>query len=99
MKLTDKDACGTSFHDVKINITPQQLIDLFGEPQYFNNDGKDKTNMDYTLEDEDGNVITIYDWKEYTPLKMDKEYIFNIGGKNYPETSKAKTTILKMLGK
>ena len=59
---------GTSFHGVTLTTTPQQLIDALGEPQYFSNDGSDKTNMDYSLETEDEIAFTIYDWKEYLSL-------------------------------
>ena len=99
MKLTDKDSAGTSFYDATITATPQQLIDVFGEPQYFSNNGNDKTNMDYVFEDEDGNVVTLYDWKEYSPLKMDKIYTFHIGGYDSYTTHLAKAQIEKMLGK
>jgi len=70
----------TSYHGVSIWTTPQQLIDKLGEPKFFNNDGSGKTNMDYSCITNEDIFFTIYDWKEYTPLQMDVEYNFHIGG-------------------
>ena len=79
-KKTNKSNAGTSFYNVIITTTPQKLLDLFGEPTYGDNSGKDKTNFDWVLETEDGDVFTIYDWKEYRPLYMDEHIDFHIGG-------------------
>ena len=80
MKPTTKPASGTSFHGTTIEATPNQLIALFGEPYGSYNDGSDKTNFDWTMETETGDVVTIYDWKYYHPLEMDTMYVWNIGG-------------------
>ena len=88
---------GTSFHGVTLTTTPQQLIDALGEPQYFSNDGSDKTNMDYSLETEDEIAFTIYDWKEYRPLQMDELIEFHIGGFSYSQSVEAKNEVLRLI--
>ena len=66
MKKTNKTANGTSFHDVTITATPQQLITILGEPN--NNSGDGKVNMEWVGENNNGDLITIYDWKENRPI-------------------------------
>jgi len=78
-KLSSKSPTGTSWHGHTITATPNQLIEALGEPQYGYNDGQDKSNFDWVCETESGHVFTIYDWKEYVPLKMDSEYSFHVG--------------------
>ena len=96
-KLTEKSAIGTSFHDVSIQTTPQKLIDALGEPQFGDNSGQDKTNFDFVCETEDGDVFTIYDWKEYRPLKMDEIIDFHIGGHSGSVTLKALQELKEIL--
>jgi len=86
---------GTSFYGVTLIVTPQQLIDALGEPDFFDNDGHDKVNMEYDLETEDGIVFTIYDWKEYRPLQMDEKIEFHIGGFSYTQCVEAKNYLLR----
>jgi hypothetical protein len=81
-KHTRKNAAGTSFHGTTITATPQQLIDLFPNSYYRQNDGRDKTNFDFTLETESGNVFTIYDWKEYRSLDMNERVRWHVGANN-----------------
>ena len=97
MKKTEKSACGTSFHDSTVYTTPNSLINAFGTPQFFENLGTDKVNMDFTLETKNGDVITIYDWKEYAPLHMEKFYTFHIGGKSKQITDEAVKEILNKI--
>jgi len=95
MKVSIKTG-GTSFHGVTLLTTPQRLIDILGEPEYFVNDGSDKTNMDYSLETNDGTPFTIYDWKEYDSLKMESYYHFHIGGHNKNNCIKAVDELKKL---
>ena len=90
---------GTSFHGVTLTVTPQQLIDALGEPEYFSNDGSDKTNMDYSLETENGIPFTIYDWKEYRPLQMDEKIEFHIGALSSTQSIEAKNEVLRLINK
>jgi len=90
---------GTSFYGVTLTVTPQKLIDVLGEPDFFGNDGSDKTNMEYSLETEDEIAFTIYDWKEYRPLQMDETIEFHIGGFSYSQTEEAKREVISLINK
>lgn len=82
MKHTKKSAAGTSFHNTTIWATPYILKIMLGEPTYSQNDGYDKVNYSWNMETTDGDVFTVYDWKEYKPLIDDEMYCFHIGGKS-----------------
>ena len=79
MKQTTKSLNGTSFHGDIISTTADKLIATFGPPQYECNDGSDKTNMEWNMEDEFGDVFALYDWKYYRPLRMDEVVPWHIG--------------------
>jgi len=96
-KHTEKSASGTSFYGVVFSATPQQLIDLFPNSFYSHNDGSDKSNFDFTLETESGDVFTIYDWKEYRPLEMNEKIEWHIGGFNEQTCLQAKAEMLELL--
>jgi len=95
MKKTNKTANGTSFHDVTITATPQQLITILGEPN--NNSGDGKVNMEWVCENNDGALITIYDWKENRPINNNEDIKWHIGGRGIKDTLTAKLEILKLL--
>lgn len=97
IQLTNKSAQGTSFFDSTFVATPNQLIALLGEPQFIENEGEDKVNMEWCCELEDSNVFCIYDWKEYKTIGMDERIEWHIGGMNIRVTEKAKDEILKGL--
>ena len=90
IQKTNKSASGTSYHGIDIQTTLRRLIDTFGEPQSICNDGSDKTNIDYVLENSDGMVFTIYDWKMYRPIGMDEVLYFHIGAYDAGDAFKAK---------
>jgi len=90
MKKTDKTADGTSFHDVTIKSTINILTDALGHPQYYQNTGEDKVNVEWICETESGNLITIYDWKEYRTIGVDEEIEFHLGGHNRMNTIEGK---------
>lgn len=93
-KFTKKSADGTSFHGTTINTTANKLKKLF--PNSFDENG-DKTNLDFTLETENGDVFTIYDWKNYGGIPMDTPIVWNLGGNNKEITEQAKIEVLAML--
>jgi len=97
MKSTTKSASGTSFHGTTIEATPNQLLKVLGIPEHGSNNGKDKTNFDWTMQTETGDVITIYDWKYYHALDMDTIYIWNIGGHGKIGTDIAANEIKQLL--
>lgn len=88
---SDKSPTFTSYHGITITATPSELIEKFGEPQWGQNNGRDKVNMEWVLETTQfpnewnvspGAVFTIYDWKYYKPLDMNEEISWHIGAKN-----------------
>lgn len=97
IQKTNKSVYGTSFFNTTFSATPNQLIKLLGEPQFMENEGEDKTNMEWDCELEDGNVFTIYDWKEYRKLKMNEKIEWHVGGINGQITNRAEDEILKGL--
>ena len=76
---TSRSANGTSFHNSTVTATVNELISVIGKPVYDDNTGEDKVNIEWELEDEDGNVVTIYDWKEYRKIGMDEKIEWHIG--------------------
>jgi hypothetical protein len=96
-KFTKKSAGGTSYFQTNLHATPQQLIDLFPYSYYEQNNGSDKTNFDFTLETESGDVFTIYDWKKYRPLKMDEVVKWHIGAFNGNVSEQGKQEVMALL--
>ena len=97
MKKTDKLTFGASFFNETIEATSEQLWELFGEPSFNDNTGSDKVNLEWVLEDEEGNIITIYDWKEYRRIFDDEIIGWHIGGKEKLHTIKAKMKLEELL--
>ena len=93
--LTDKDASGTSFHNVTIKTSLSKLREILGDPQHECNTGEDKTNIDYICELEDGTVFTIYDWKMYRQIGEDEILRFHIGTLNELDAFKVKIQLHK----
>jgi hypothetical protein len=96
-KATKKSSDGTSFHDSVIFTTPGKLKALFPNSFTSSNDGRDKCNYDFVLQTEDGDVFTIYDWKEYRKLKDTETIEFHIGGAGRTITEKARRELEFML--
>jgi hypothetical protein len=95
-KKTYKDTDGTSFHGVTIRATVDQLTKAFGEP-YDSNSGEDKVNFVWDMENNEGEVFTIYDWKEYRVLKSDEIVTWHIGAKSKSDSNVAERELLKAL--
>ena len=81
-KLTFKNSNGTSFHGVSINTTVSKLREVIGDPQCEENSGDDKVNFEWDCETAEGDVFTIYDWKEYRSISENETIDFHIGGKD-----------------
>jgi hypothetical protein len=96
-KKTYKSTDGTSFHGVTIRATVNQLISAFGDPSMDSNWGDDKVNFEWEMETEDGEVFTIYDWKEGRPLGLDEYVVWHIGAKSKSVSNDAEDEILKKL--
>jgi len=97
MKQTDKSANGTSFHNHTFTATVDDLRNVLGQPQFESNDGEDKNNFDWIMETEDGEVFTVYDWKEYRRLEEDEVIEWHIGGRSGADTEKALLEIREAL--
>ena len=95
-KLSNKNA-STSFHFITIRTTVTKLTEVLGEAQIIDNTGDDKVNFDWNCETEDGDVFTIYDWKEYRPIGLNEMIEFHIGGESKSITEQAKMELLDVL--
>jgi hypothetical protein len=93
MKKTNKSADGTSFHGVTIRSTINILTDALGHAHYFQNTGEDKVNVEWICENENGDVVTIYDWKEGRTIGVDEEIEFHLGGHNKMSTLEGKAEL------
>jgi hypothetical protein len=97
LKSTSKSASGTSFHYSTVRASVDELIKVIGEPTYESNDGEDKVNIEWELEDDNEDVVTIYDWKEYRKIGYDEQIEWHIGGMSRDITDNAKREIEYML--
>lgn len=88
---------GSSFHDNIIYATPNELKHILGEPAYEENTGDNKINMEWYIQMSDGNMFTIYDYKEYRPLHSNCPYEWHIGGHDKFSTHLAKTLLEEAL--
>ena len=96
-KKTYKSTDGTSFFGTTIRATVNQLISAFGEPSDDSNTGEDKVNFEWEMETEEGEVFTIYDWKEYRMIDVDEYVIWHIGAKDKSTSNTAEDEILEKL--
>jgi len=90
----------TSFHHTTIVATPNELISLankLGANYYDGNDGEDKTNFDFDFETDNGVYFTVYDWKEYRVLDLDRDVTWHIGGETGRDTREAVVELAKAL--
>jgi hypothetical protein len=97
MKKTNKSSNGTSFHSVTIESTVDKLTKVLGEPDYVDNSGEDKVNYSWDLETNEGDVVTLYTWKEYRPIEVDEEIKFHIGGMRRNHTILGKQELTELL--
>jgi hypothetical protein len=99
MKATSKEVDGTSFHETTIKCSLATLRKVLGEPEYEPNDGEDKVNFEWVLETDNGDVFTVYDWKEYRSLNENEMIEWHIGGFDKPTTEQAKREIREAIAK
>ena len=97
MHKTNKSTGGTSFHDTIIRTTVHTLRKIMGKPLYISNDGEDKTNYEWVMETNDGDVFTVYDWKEYKIIDEHEIIEFHIGGHSKTVTEQAKNEMYEAL--
>jgi hypothetical protein len=96
MKRSLKGISGTSFHGDMIIASKHQLVELLGKPNY-QDSPEDKTQNEWICESEEGEVFTIYDWKEYRVYGDDELIEWHIGGYNRAVTMEARMEIKKHL--
>ena len=99
MKKTFKEVTGTSFHDSVINCSVSTLKKVLGEPDCDINDGEDKVNFEWDMETSNGDVFTVYDWKEYRSLNENEMIEWHIGGMSKAITEQAKREIREAIAK
>lgn len=87
MKSSTQSCNETSFHGDEFLATYDQLVEKVGPPtDLLSGDGKVRYN--WTMETEDGEVFTIYDWKEPF-LDHDQEIYWHIGARSPAISTKA----------
>ena len=91
---TIKSTSGTSFYDVTFKASVNKLISIIGEPTMEDNTGEDKVNFDWHMENDGGDVFTIYDWKEYRELDKNEIIEWHIGAKSKSVSTVAKVELL-----
>ena len=96
-KKTYQSTDGTSFHGITIRASVEQLTKAFGDPSMEYNTGEDKVNFEWEMETDEGEVFTIYDWKEGRPLRSDEIVTWNIGSKSKSVSWDAENEIIKAL--
>lgn len=95
MKETTQSSNMTSFHGQQIEATPFELELIFGiEPR--RESGNVKATI-WTMENENEEVFTVYDWKYYREIDLHETIIWNIGGHSRQATEIAKEEILQGL--
>jgi hypothetical protein len=97
-KKTNSSTDGTSFQDVTFKASVNQLINVFGEPTIQDNTGEDKTNFEWDMETDEGNVFTTYDWKEYRELDLNEQIEWHIGSRSREISGEAQYEVLRELG-
>ena len=98
---TSVNYTGTSYHNVDIRTTPNDLIELCEEldiEHHSNNTGEDKVNFDFEFYVPEKDLyFTVYDWKEYQPLNLHNSYEFHIGAKDTMSSLEAKEILTEFL--
>ena len=90
-RIDDYHRSNGSVLKATVTIPPGVVVELFGEPDP--SDGN-KSSMEWLFEDDEGDVITIYDWKStslYSPelpppdvlLMSQRPYTFHVGAHDY----------------
>jgi hypothetical protein len=97
--LTTKSTNGTSFQGHTVTCSVNDLIAILGEPQYRDNNGRDKTNYEWEcMTDDEDVVFSIYDWKEYRPIAEDENIKWHIGAHSEMKSIDAFCEVSRMLG-
>lgn len=68
-----------------INASYDRLVSLFGEPEW-SQDDDNPVQAHWAIDFSDGEVLTIYDWKESQPVEGVTQW--NVGGHNMMAASR-----------
>jgi hypothetical protein len=90
LKPTEKNASRTSFHGVFLMTSLRKLKRFF--PKSYVYGGKDGSNHYFLLENDRGDVITIYDVEH----RFDDVYTFHVGGETSDITEEFRAIFLLM---
>jgi hypothetical protein len=99
MKKTSQSIDGTSFHNVVVKCSLSTLTKVLGNPDCSGNDGENKINFEWEMETNDGDVFTVYDWKEYRSLNENELIEWHIGGTSRSITEQAAREIRDAIAK
>ena len=83
IKTDGMAANGTSLSNY-IDCSFMDLVSVFGEPTYEDPSADDKVNVEWVLRGENGDVATIYNWKDGRIPTED--YRWHVGGTSYNAT-------------
>lgn len=97
MKKTTKTGIGTSFYKDVFFSSVSDLRKILGEPIYEDNKGDDKVNFEWEMETDNGDVFTVYDWKEYREIDEYEIIEWHIGGDSGAVTADALAEIKNAL--
>lgn len=89
MKKTTRSSNGTSFYSDTFRASVADIKQFCGEPAWENNSGDDKVNFEWIMETDNGDVFTIYDWKEYRSIEETEIIEWHIGGHSNNVTDQA----------
>lgn len=95
MKQTTKSTSGTHFLDVTIFASRNELVSICGKS--LNRSGDDKVRYCWDMETEDGEVFTVYDWKDKIIKKSDEPIAWHIGSFTYLAADNARFEINQAL--
>lgn len=99
-KVNEESISNTCFSQITFEASTDRIIEVFGEPSY--RGSAFKTTREWWIETENGDVFTIYDWKEYRDFDDDETIEWHVGTKygipDYAETLKRVRNALKEFG-
>lgn len=95
MKPTTKNTSGTHFLNVTVFASRREIFTICGQPSMA--DGDEKVRYCWDMETEDGEVFTIYDWRDIIIRKSDEPINWHIGSFNYLAADNARFELTEAL--
>ena len=96
MKQTTQSTEQTSFYGSTVEATVNEMKEVLGNVMYYGIKD-DKIQHEWEMEDENGYVFTVYDWKEYRQYSNDDVIEWHIGGHNKSITDNVMYQLQRML--